>query len=291
VLTPSTQATLTAQVADPDGPGDVQGGALTDDQGASYGQFSAPLGSGGAYTIAISWSAVAQHRTLTFGQGGSASVTLTATFYDYEGHSASRQLSLTLECDQSNQGACYSACVDLLSNPQDCGSCGHAAYGDLECVNGQLQCPSGQSECTSGTCINLQSDYYNCGACGNSCDAWLNTHYYAGTDHAFCLAGACTAAVYVQQPTQYQSCSAICGASGATCVVGTDCAADNGVSTPAIYAGCGSYYESASGSVYGCYDDQPLSCSDVPSAQRTCQKPVSPSITTWSLMGQSCLCR
>lgn len=58
-------------------------------------------------------------------------------------------------------------CVDLLSDPNNCGSCGNL-------------CGSGAT-CCAGTCANLQSSPGNCGACGTVCGSGV------------CNSGTCTA--------------------------------------------------------------------------------------------------
>src|SRR5579883_1698889 len=71
------------------------------------------------------------------------------------------------------------ACVDLNSDPNNCGSCFNVCSGGV-CQNGKCTCPAGQSPCSNAmymglcmlpavTCYDLSLDTHNCGACGNSC--------------------------------------------------------------------------------------------------------------------------
>src|SRR5262249_18498296 len=52
--------------------------------------------------------------------------------------------------------SCDCVCVDLRSDPKNCGSCGNV-------------CPAEKSSCCAGTCIDLQDDPTNCGTCGTAC--------------------------------------------------------------------------------------------------------------------------
>src|SRR5262245_44992354 len=56
----------------------------------------------------------------------------------------------------SGQTKCKGKCVNLQSDSQNCGSCGHG------CASGQV--------CCSGTCTPLGTNA-NCAACGNACPA------------------------------------------------------------------------------------------------------------------------
>jgi stigma-specific protein Stig1 len=63
--------------------------------------------------------------------------------------------SVNAPCCDPGLLCCGNGCADLLSDPKNCGTCGHA-------------CPSGQS-CCSGACTDLASDQRNCGTCGHQC--------------------------------------------------------------------------------------------------------------------------
>ncbi|MGH7270082.1 MAG: hypothetical protein ACREJ3_06585, partial [Polyangiaceae bacterium] len=88
--------------------------------------------------------------------------------------------------------ACGSSCVELATDPNNCGACGtHCTFGQQctagvcgsECPGSEVctsgacvaVCPSGTMECTSpgsnatGTCTSIQNDPNNCGACGAVC--------------------------------------------------------------------------------------------------------------------------
>jgi len=80
---------------------------------------------------------------------------------------------------------CSDACVDLASDHENCGSCGHACEAVEVCYEGEcsLECPAGLDNC-SGGCVDLDEDLSNCGVCGRVCP---------DGDHAdpVCLAGVC----------------------------------------------------------------------------------------------------
>jgi len=64
---------------------------------------------------------------------------------------------------------CGSQCVSVLTDPNNCGSCGTQCDVDEACSNGQCtRCEFPLSVC--GTqCVNLNTDANNCGACGAPC--------------------------------------------------------------------------------------------------------------------------
>src|SRR5947209_1201464 len=74
---------------------------------------------------------------------------------------------------------CHAACIDVQSDPMNCGTCDHACAAGEACMLGRCRCNVGRTLC-SGVCVDLGNDPHNCGACGTSCDA-LST----------CVHGAC----------------------------------------------------------------------------------------------------
>ena len=70
---------------------------------------------------------------------------------------------------------CYGACLDILSDHEHCGACGHACEPIEVCADGEcrFECPPGSTRC-GGSCVNTDSDPRNCGSCGNVCTAGVH---------------------------------------------------------------------------------------------------------------------
>src|SRR3712207_5344018 len=70
------------------------------------------------------------------------------------------------------QGCCNRTCVDLQSDPNNCGSCGNSCGASDKCQQGEcviVLCTQPGKKYCNGSCIDVQSDPNNCGSCGNSC--------------------------------------------------------------------------------------------------------------------------
>lgn len=128
-------------------------------------------------------------------------------------------------------------CVNLSTNPDNCGEVGHeCAEGEIcsagECVCGSTgeSCGEGTA-CCGGSCIDISTDPENCGACGNVCgDQGTSCQDGAcrcgdgpgcrapvGTDLGeLCCADACVP----QDSANCKECGASCD-SGEMCVYGT----------------------------------------------------------------------
>jgi hypothetical protein len=68
---------------------------------------------------------------------------------------------------------CGNNCVDVLTDPKNCGLCGSACLcpGDGGvCANGMCACECGPGYAVcNGSCVDLHTDPDNCGQCGNAC--------------------------------------------------------------------------------------------------------------------------
>jgi hypothetical protein len=106
-----------------------------------------------------------------------------------DGTSVSAPLS-TMTCT-----LCGGKCVDLLTDPKNCGACFQVVAGGT-CVNGAPACNSGLTACAGG-CVDTMSDNSNCGGCGKACFG-----------QATCFSGHCTTTV---TSTMRTSCSVVCG--------------------------------------------------------------------------------
>jgi hypothetical protein len=81
-------------------------------------------------------------------------------------------------------GACETCgagllCIDLATDPANCGSCGNVCPAAASCTNGSCTCPGSESICNE-SCVDLMSDRMNCGSCGTDCG------------DLFCLEGQCS---------------------------------------------------------------------------------------------------
>ena len=69
-------------------------------------------------------------------------------------------------------------CVDLQTDPDNCGECGKACGANAYCSGGTCHCNEGYGNCdgdwSNGCEVNLNTDPNNCGGCGNACgeDYW-----------------------------------------------------------------------------------------------------------------------
>jgi hypothetical protein len=112
------------------------------------------------------------------------------------------------------QSRCGDACVNLQTDPGNCGACGRVCPAGQSCFGGQCSggCPDGQTVCPgSNACVNLLTDSHNCGACGNSCAGKCGQ---VGPHQCICCSGKCTDIFF--DPFN-------CGACGNTCPSGQTC--------------------------------------------------------------------
>ena len=67
-------------------------------------------------------------------------------------------------CDNA-LALCRGNCVDLASDPNNCGRCENACGAGYVCISGvcDVDCPKGQTRC-GNTCANLMTSSANCGA-------------------------------------------------------------------------------------------------------------------------------
>jgi hypothetical protein len=65
---------------------------------------------------------------------------------------------------------CGARCVDLETDPENCGACAQPCGTGISCVGGMCLCPTGQTLCNK-TCVDLTKDPSNCGFCGHNCQS------------------------------------------------------------------------------------------------------------------------
>ncbi len=121
--------------------------------------------------------------------------------------------------------SCGASCVDLTSDPANCGGCGLACSGGMACAGGVCGAPCAAPRMMCGTpamCVDTQTDSANCGSCGRAC---------AMTE--MCAAGSCT----ILCPAPRRVCGtgmaatcvdvqgdpANCGGCGTACPMGVPC--------------------------------------------------------------------
>ena len=63
---------------------------------------------------------------------------------------------------------CWSRCVDLSNDNENCGTCDNECGLFSGCQEGTCTCEAGYAEC-GGLCVNLNFDAANCGSCGSEC--------------------------------------------------------------------------------------------------------------------------
>ena len=122
---------------------------------------------------------------------------------------------------------CAGTCVNLATDPKNCGICGKVCAAGSTCVAGAcvqqpVTCPPGRVNC-AGTCVNLATDPKNCGICGKVCPAGST-----------CVAGACVQQPVTCPPGQVNCAGTCvnlatdpknCGMCGKVCAAGSTCVA------------------------------------------------------------------
>jgi hypothetical protein len=158
ILTEGQSVTFTATVTDADGTGDLVGGTLKrPDGGATYGAFVQT--GGGTFTLTVSWEKLHQVSAIEFTADQKRS--FRAVFTDVAGHEGFRDVDVQLTCPTDE--ACAGHCVDLQSDPDNCGTCGHSCAGACTtgiCAAAFSRCASAaEASCdavctaTGGTCV------------------------------------------------------------------------------------------------------------------------------------------
>jgi hypothetical protein len=126
-------------------------------------------------------------------------------------------VSCVSKCN-TNYTSCGNACVDTMSDDNNCGQCSSACSGGSHCVGGACTCPGLTHKC-NGSCVanNASACGPNCVVCGTGQDCFSGT--CGGASAAGCPTGnAC-------DPTSH-TCSTTCDGIVSKCNGGC---CDNGV--------------------------------------------------------------
>ena len=130
----------------------------------------------------------------------------------------------TPSCDDAGAATslCGALCVDVQTDPENCGACGKACAATEACVAGKCsaQCPAGELLCggdAGRSCVNAKTDNKNCGACGKTCKS--TEACIAGGCSSSCPIGKtmCTPEGGAAYCTDTKNDNANCGACGRPC--------------------------------------------------------------------------
>jgi hypothetical protein len=121
--------------------------------------------------------------------------------------------------------SCGGSCVDNLSDPENCGGCGHACAAGKVCQSAtcidSCSAAAGYTSC-GGACVALSQNDFHCGSCDNACSG----DQHCGNNACFsCPSGS--SACYTQ--SGYWVCANLavdnenCGGCGTRCAQGQSC--------------------------------------------------------------------
>jgi hypothetical protein len=216
--------TVTAVLTDPDGIDDLIGGTLLDpDTGGTYGSFSVAAAEG-SYSLSLTWEQLKTTRTIEAEPLG-VTRSFRAQFFDAAGHMATRDLGITLRCNQPGTQTYYACCA-----------------GEIADLN--------SSQYPISSCV---SSCGGCGACGRHCDApptWADTSttsLVVGSS-SWCGDFRCVSS---GSTSSSMSCQAYCASVGATCVEPSHYTRDTRGAL-ITYAGLGRYSGSSSVRLTSC---------------------------------------
>jgi hypothetical protein len=136
----------------------------------------------------------------------------------------------TLDPCPAGSARCGQSCVDLMTDPSSCGTCGAACSALSVCTQGACYqpdagadadvCPAGTQRC-GGACVNVQTDPQHCGACETACPAPALCQKAVCLDDQHCGSGETQCG---NACVDLNTHPAHCGACNQPCALGTTCA-------------------------------------------------------------------
>jgi DUF1680 family protein len=160
--------------------GDLPSGGTTDPGGAPGSGATSSSGGGTATGGGTTVGGTSTGGTTVGGSGGATAAG--GTTAPVGGSSTGSTGGAGQTCG-AGRTLCGGACVDVATDPANCGQCGNVCGAALLCSSGACvgACPAAQTQCGM-SCIDLTTDSSNCGTCGVACAAGQ-----------VCTAGQCTA--------------------------------------------------------------------------------------------------
>jgi hypothetical protein len=80
-------------------------------------------------------------------------------------------------CGDQGLADCSNGCVDLRTDPANCGTCGRRCQSGVcnggRCLRPAPVCQGSLIDCGGGVCADLQFDPANCGTCGRRCQSGI----------------------------------------------------------------------------------------------------------------------
>jgi hypothetical protein len=138
----------------------------------------------------------------------------------------------------SGQTCCNNTCVDVTSDPRNCGRCGALCRPGTMCAGGVCTigpvgcgggppCGAGQS-CCGDACVTVGTDINHCGMCGRACPTPPNTNVVCAA--VTCGVRVCVAGTADCNGTAADGCEVFlatdtnhCGRCGNRCAAGSSC--------------------------------------------------------------------
>ena len=128
------------------------------------------------------------------------------------------------DCLGSASTCCGNTCV-ALNTAANCGMCGNACAGNMDCISNMCKCPSGSPELCGMKCTDPKTDVANCGSCGKDCGTVKNG--YPACTSGKCVVSGCNKGFGNCDGDDTNGCETAtsssvdnCGACGMKCVVG-----------------------------------------------------------------------